>query len=403
VTRYDGVSHAIIQEFDVDATGYTVDQFHQYQTLYSIEDEIHDKIDVNDETLPHRYPPGRCFQRRVELDNLQLSRNYTNTAYGPIDITVNGNQPRVSCPEYIQLYLYKGSTSSTASGLLAGTLYPVLPNANRNLLSEEAFNYFADVFPEEFSFSEFAQGLFELQALLPTFQETITRTISGGYLNWKFGWENLLSDLGSLGQLFQSVQDRMEYFKRTYGIPTRLGFSRKDVWEPNYSSYTLDYNVAGHTWWSYRIALTKFKCDYRATAWVTQYLDYVDGFAGFIRTMIGALGLDNPVKAVWKIMPMSFVVDWFFNVSQHLDNLTQLSPATGWNVRNVTHSVKYELEYEITQLGETDSSQARTPSIIKVSRYDREVGLSFDLELLNPDELSDSQLTLLLAMLHQLG
>jgi hypothetical protein len=137
-----------------------------------------------------------------------------------------------------------------------------------------------------------------------------------------------------------------------------------------------------------------------------QTLGYVSDLAGFIRTMIGALGLNNPVKAFWNTVPLSFVVDWFFNVSQHLEHLTRLNPAVGWNVTNMTNSVTYKIKFSVQQIGYPGNSSSETIGpeyFINQRVYERGVGLSFPWELLNPEELSSSQLTLLLAMLHQLG
>jgi len=280
---------------------------------------------------------------------------------------------------------------------------PLVPQAVVDALSEEAFNYFSDVFPEQLSFTEFLQGLTQLTDLLPKIEASIAKTISGGYLNKKFGWDNLLSDLGTLGSIISEVLERMAYFRRTYGIPQRLGFSRADIWQPNNLS-SISSTMSGWYGLGGIISLNSFKCDYRATAWVTQTLDHVTDTVGFLRGLFGALGLANPVKAVWKTIPLSFVVDWFFHISRHLDNLTRLSPGPGWDVNFVTHSLSYTYTYKV----EHSTNPYPSPSVLAVGsieakRYERNVGLSFDLGLLNPGELSPSQLTLLAAMLHQLS
>jgi len=98
-------------------------------------------------------------------------------------------------------------------------------------------------------------------------------------------------------------------------------------------------------------------------------------------------------------------VDWFFNISQHLDHLTRLNPAMGWDVTNMTNSVTYTIRWKVEQLGYPglDTSEVIQTQYFDQIVYERGVGLSFPWELLNPEELSKSQLTLLLAMLHQLS
>lgn len=292
-------------------------------------------------------------------------------------------------------------------------VYPLrVPSSITNTLSEQAWNYFSDVFPTEVNFSEFAQGLFQLQALVPEIGESIGKTISGGYLNKKFGWDNLLSDLNKLGGIFQTVTDRMEYLHRTYGVPTRLGFARHVEWSPpSGSQYPFGsdpryFDQVAQNVLVIKVTPVNFRATFRATAWIYQLLDYISDFTGFLRVMTGALGLNNPVKAFWNVIPLSFVVDWFFNISQHLDNLTRLNPPVGWDVNDVTQSVTQNYTLQIdqaTKYGRSDYYLTGRTSMVPVEVYERQVGLSFEWALLNPDELSTTQLSLLLAMLHQFG
>jgi hypothetical protein len=283
-----------------------------------------------------------------------------------------------------------------------------IPSDLHSNLSEQAFNYFSDVFPQHLSFAEFVQGFLELKALLPTVGDSIGKTLSGGYLNKSFGWDNLLADLNTLGTICGDVLARMDFFHKTYGIPTRLGFSRNNVYDLSSfgTFFVYNYSINDYGIWSVRVKPVSYQADFRATAWIMQTLGYVSDLAGFIRTMIGALGLNNPVKAFWNTVPLSFVVDWFFNVSQHLEHLTRLNPAVGWNVTNMTNSVTYKIKFSVQQIGYPGNSSSETIGpeyFINQRVYERGVGLSFPWELLNPEELSSSQLTLLLAMLHQLG
>jgi hypothetical protein len=280
-----------------------------------------------------------------------------------------------------------------------------VPKVVRDNYSEQAFNYFSDVFPQSLSFGEFVQGFSQLKDLLPQLGESITKTISGGYLNKKFGWDNLLADLGTLGTLFKSTIARMEYFHRTYGVPQRLGFSRHV--DTGYIHMDNQYYTFGtYGLYTTGLSLKSINILYRSTAWIYQVLEYVHDLAGFMRTLFGALGLNNPVKAFWNTIPLSFLVDWFFNISQHLDHLTRLNPAMGWDVNNMTHSITYDVVYSIFQSSQYATGGYTIPIVsydVRAKYYERFVGLSFDWELLNPDELSTSQLSLLLAMLHQLS
>jgi hypothetical protein len=344
------------------------------------------------------YPSGPCFHIETILNGLTLEPGFMgggNTVRWDID-----GSPFTILNDDLLRALHVAHPDQINPDSFPGRL----PDSLHDDLCEQAFNYFSDVFPASISFSEFVQGFTQLQDLIPKVGESITKTLSGGYLNKKFGWDNLLPDLETLGNLAGIVISRMEYLHRTYNVPTRLGFSRKDVYHPDLDDI---YHPEALMSWAYRgIRCVEFTADFRATAWIRQHLDFIHDLAGFIRVLVGALGLNNPVKAFWNTVPLSFVVDWFFNISQHLDNLTRLNPAMGWDVVNMTNSVtyryKFELElfdYPVTGFPKGSNKTECVDSTI----YDRNLGLSFGWQLLNPADLSPTQLTLLLAMLHQLG
>jgi len=285
-----------------------------------------------------------------------------------------------------------------------------VPSDIINILSEEAWNYFSDAFPQEMGFAEFIQGLTQLRDLLPRMQKTIGKTVAGGYLNYKFGWEQLLRDLDDLSKMWDKTISRMDYLRRTYGVPTRLGFHRKIDWHPPSLNsapglgniYPQSWNLNGVT--GVRVSLTEFSCEFRATAWIMQHLDYVSDLIGFLRVLAGELGFANPIKSVWNLIPFSFIVDWFTKTSTHLDNITRFRPAMGWDVDDVTQSVTYDFTFNIEQYSIYDPRGANTvvaAYAVPVKVYERFVGLSFQWALLNPEELSPTQLTLLLAMFHQ--
>jgi len=345
-----------------------------------------------------RYPPGYGFHGRTDLSKV-VPMNDVIARVGGIDHLEQWDTGRVPL-----LYPPGGGISYVIGTVadLPDAFFGRVPSSIVNALSEEAWNYFSDVLPTHLNFSEFVQGFTQLKDLLPSLGESITGTVSKGYLNKKFGWDNLLQDLGTLSHLFDDVHERMDYFRRTYGIPTRLGFSRRIDWTPTGPEYPHTFAINYAT--DMTVEIDSFSAVFRATAWIMQHLDYMTDLVGFMRVLFGELGLNNPVKAFWNVIPLSFVVDWFFKISTHLDNLTRLNPPTGWDVDDVTQSVSYDIVYKFVQRNTYDARGSHYPvaSWLAPSKwYERQKYLSFQWELLNPEELSPTQLTLLLAMLHQ--
>jgi hypothetical protein len=153
--------------------------------------------------------------------------------------------------------------------------------------------------------------------------------------------------------------------------------------------------------WGTRLRLKSYRTDYRATATLYHQLGHLDDLYGLLRSGISAFGLNNPLKVIWVNLPFSFVVDWFFKVSTHLDRLAAVKPAELWDVSNVTHSTSITAVVEVYQ----DNSEANgvNPLVylgdVTIHQYDRRVGLPIGLDVYTPSNLSPSQLTLLLAML----
>jgi len=277
-----------------------------------------------------------------------------------------------------------------------------VPDAVRADLCWEAFVYFSEVFPVEINSSEFIQGLFQLKALLPVVEDSLLQTLAGGYLNKSFGWDNVLSDLDALSGMFEAVADRIKYLLKTAGIPTRLGFARHHVnplLQP-FEDWHMYEPVYANGWTGSDIQLRSYTCSFHASAWVTQTVEYIDGIVGWLRGITSSLGLNNPVKAAWQIIPFSFVVDWFVDVSGHLDRLTRIQPAVGWNVFDFSYSFKHEFEWDLSQRDQHDTIYDRLSQTVplKVTYYERRKGLPVDTGLLDLSNLSYSQAALLLAL-----
>jgi len=290
------------------------------------------------------------------------------------------------------------------------SMRPNIPQSVQESLKLEAFDYFSDVFPELLSFSEFLFGITKLKDLLPEIGDSIGKTISGGYLNEKFGWENLLSDLEHLRTVIKDVQERLAYLRRIRGRGTRMHFRRV------LSSAHLDLDsfqektpagVYVHRGFSTRYSPISYKVEFSATSWLYETLDYIDGVVGLLRGMMGAFGLNNPIKAIWVNIPFSFVVDWFIHVDKHLDKLTRLNPVGGWELSNITHTFRFDVRVKVevyrNDLNSYPGKLYEDRGSYQASWYDRRVGLPVGLESLTPGLLSPNQLTLLLAILHQLS
>jgi hypothetical protein len=335
-----------------------------------------------------RYPVRSCTHDVHDMSNvLPMPSSYNTTA-----AFVSTMVSPLPCPLPI---------SGTGMDLVC----PLVPSSIWSDLSLEAFNYFSEVFPEELSLGEFIQGIVQLKQLLPEVQESISKTVSGGYLNKQFGWDNLLRDLDILSSMFSRISERIEYLQRTHGIPTRLGFHRRNIWVPSTLNVPILDPDGGYVAASeaVRHTLTDVEVSYRATAWIHNSLPYVDGVMGWIRGFSSALGLDNPVKTFWNLLPFSFVVDWFTGVDAHLDRLLRARPAVGWAVNDVSASVTSSYKVTVAYVSGIGGPQQWVSDRGTYHRkiYQRVVGLPIGMDSLIPSSLTPEQLVLLTALVHQ--
>nr|QDH91047.1 MAG: hypothetical protein H2Rhizo33936_000001 [Leviviridae sp.] len=275
--------------------------------------------------------------------------------------------------------------------------FPRFPHSDVVKANGKAFEFFAERFPTKISGAEFVQGLFELLALLPKFERSLTKTIAGGYLTKKFGWDNLLSDLKSFSSLLVSIRERMEFLKRTYGKPTKLLYHIPnchtiDSWEYLYEPF----RGVGT-----RLILESYRCDYHAGATLVQNLKHIDDFIGWLRAIVISLGLNNPLQSIWKTTRLSFVVDWFADVSGHLGRLAAIQPAEKWDVYDISSSITWTARFKVIQENtHLDGSPdfIRQLGVLVVKRYERVVGLPVDLTVFTPSTCTPDQLVLMEAM-----
>jgi hypothetical protein len=285
-------------------------------------------------------------------------------------------------------------------------LWSSLPSVSEGLyqgLLLEAFNVFMEQFPQEISIAETVSGLRELGSLIPKFSGDLLRDLATMKLNATFGWDSVLSDLRAFSTLLSNIESRLTWLRETRGKPTKLGHFHGEIHQMAANSVILDIEpIRG---FGLRYVCKAFKADFRAGATLHHNLSHLDDAYGFLRALSGALGLDNPVKALWEIMPASFITDYFLNVSARLDNLTKIRSADPWDLQRITHSVKTVAAWDVYQVnnnlinGPANEDQTRKLGVVKLCDYGRWTGLPIQVASFSLSDLNSGQLTLLGALL----
>jgi hypothetical protein len=280
-----------------------------------------------------------------------------------------------------------------------------IPSPSDSLLSslaDDAFEALVPQVPQEVSIPNFLYELREIGDLIPALDDSLSKTVSGGYLTYSFGWKPLVGDLQKLGRLIDTVSKRIDYLKSTYGRETRISFYRKlDTYDLGVSPFVPDPINGG-------AGFVKLQGIYRAGGYLFHKLEGLDGLNGMLRGCSAALGLNNPLGVLWEAIPYSFVADWFGR-TQSLLSQQALQPFVGtWDLRRMSHSVSIEgiREYWIPRLSsvyEPPWNAAQLAAIQRVSSYTRSPGLPAASTWLTSTQLGSQQQLLASALIRGVG
>lgn len=275
----------------------------------------------------------------------------------------------------------------------------LLPDVPDSLWEEHcmaAFNGFSTQIPEEVSIANFTWELREIGQLLPRLSSTISKSIAGGFLNFSFGWKPFVKDLQKLGNLFGTVDAKIQHLINTWGKTVRLGYYRGRVIDDVIPIPQLVSCGGGHPYSS--IAVAGHRADFRAGGRLYHQLKGLNSMSGDIRACISALGLNNPVKVVWNAIPYSFVAGWFTRISRHLDTLA-INPFKGrWEVSDLSFSLTERIVIYGYRNEPLNSTFWGEQGRVEVSRYTRLDGFPIGVTSFNLNDLNPSQLTLLAAL-----
>jgi hypothetical protein len=324
-----------------------------------------------------RYPPSCVYHNRVTLNAKALSAG--TSIYGG-QVSVSGLlYPIIDLP----------------------SLSSIIPMPSEDLIaaqSEEAFFQFSQQVPVEVSFANFLYELREIGSLLPKLEHSAAKTVSGGYLNFSFGWKPFVGDLQKLASLVSSVTARIQHLKDTYGKRTRLHKSFVDCVEV---PVIRPYHEPDTTYGKFPIYLVAHQTNTSVNGFLFHKLQGLDSMGGLLRAFAAALGLNNPLQTFWEAIPYSFVVDWFGKIGTRLTALSA-NPFQGqWEVMDLTYSIKSSSIYRCYQRESLLGANGIWAEIGSL-RYDRFVRYNYlpiDLASFNLASLSPQQLALYLALL----
>lgn len=148
---------------------------------------------------------------------------------------------------------------------------------------------------------------------------------SAGWLTWRYGVRPLISDIKSAVAAYNAKR-KLVYrhskrptasYSHAYALPLKLT-TRGDRPE----TFSVGDSLLDQT--------------ERARYVVTTDYEY-ESMGILLREDLGLLGVEDAVKVAWELVPFSFVLDWFINVSQWLN---AIDDPVGMTERVQTYSIK---------------------------------------------------------------
>lgn len=142
-----------------------------------------------------------------------------------------------------------------------------------------------------------------------------SRDYANAWLEFHFGWEPLIQDIGNCVEILQGPVPGGKFYARGKRISIDKEFASRQT-----TGYKECYvhRRTGHV---------------QASCYGEFFVTNPDLY------LAKQLGFINPAAVAWELIPFSFVVDWFANVGQFLDQFSDLSgltivrPGYSWVVR----------------------------------------------------------------------
>lgn len=229
-------------------------------------------------------------------------------------------------------------TPEVTDGTLLVTSAKTPPNEDGDIASYGPTGY-ARAKPAQPTFS-FGQSLVELRDLPKMFQQRLSKLkdIGSAYVGAEFGWRPLLNDIKNLLDAGARVEESLQRLLKNNGKPVRGRAFVTQVSENSllYQAGVGSVGIVYNTWtWTDNpkptdagfFSVTK---NYTRKVWFAGEFQYwlhdlgTPGRMAKLRAQL--LGLEMTPKLLWDLIPWSWLVDWFSNVGDLIDNAVETIP-----------------------------------------------------------------------------
>lgn len=194
---------------------------------------------------------------------------------------------------------------------------------------------------------------------------------SNVWLEKRYGWDNFFRDVADCCDALTEVRDHIAFLNRTKGTYASIGQRHLDVVPISSSLATIQIGPLRLEPQLTTIRQSAcFSMDYKRA----EQACAISAWALYLQR----IGMGSMLECMWDVLPYSFVVDWFINVSQLLKHTPNYwNP---WSMRNVGYSVKVSVDCQV-KMTMTSSNSFRSYDQVRMIgpqcvfvKYDRANG-----------------------------
>jgi len=135
----------------------------------------------------------------------------------------------------------------------------------------------------------------------------VAKGFAGNYLEFHFGWSPMIGDIFNAVQVLQEpikspwIRVGVKEVEKVYNLSTPTSGFNTTAWLPN------DYSWSFHRRW---VGSRAMQCGAQVQV------------SNPNLWLANQMGLVNPASIAWELVPFSFVVDWFVNVGQVINAMS---------------------------------------------------------------------------------
>jgi len=201
------------------------------------------------------------------------------------------------------------------------------------------------------------------------------------WLENRYGWQNFIRDVGNVAGAVSKAMRHINYLQSQIGRWTPVRSRRQDVF-----TLSVPHPSIGFGGYPVYVSTECKGLRIQRTSTFSLQLKRDESFRILspIAYVMQALGVTDVYATLWEVLPFSFVVDWFFNVSKWAANTT-IYKVMQHQVRNCCYSVDCEWrgDFELFSTafdnhGNSKSEISLQNDVLVRKTYERELGFPPD-------------------------